>query len=352
MQHTFEDFLQTKRILLPFFKDGLWGFMDEIGRIAIQPAYQSAMFFSEGLAAVKLQGMFGYVNVLGHMEIVQKFLDAESFCGKTAIVFHGGYSIIDKHGDFLLKHKYELLYGIDPLGKTFAARRSNDQKLGIIDSEDCIVWPFVFDDIEGSDECGWWKGSQGRRHVFRDAQGNEKRNFLFDEMSGFHENVAIVGNGGKYGVVDRNGNEVLPIAYHELQLCNAECISVRCNGNGAFRFYYPKYQKWGSIYFDYCISTIRTDLVFIERGGKWSLFDLNENCIIEDFADEIGGCAYGKFQQFWRDSANMEYIIIDNAGIRFLKQETGVGQPYDITGNRFGADGTINLSIMAGKDSP
>ena len=46
-------------------KDGKWGFIDETGQIVIEPVYEGVAPFSEGLAAVRLDGKFGYINKAG-----------------------------------------------------------------------------------------------------------------------------------------------------------------------------------------------------------------------------------------------------------------------------------------------
>ena len=57
--------------LLPFAKDGLYGYMDQDGNIKIKPQFYRASYFSEGLAEVtkKEFGGIGFINEKGDVVI-------------------------------------------------------------------------------------------------------------------------------------------------------------------------------------------------------------------------------------------------------------------------------------------
>jgi len=54
--------------------------------IAIPPQYDDARDFSEGLAAVRVGGKWGYIDRSGKMVIPPRFLRAEPFRGGLAVV--------------------------------------------------------------------------------------------------------------------------------------------------------------------------------------------------------------------------------------------------------------------------
>lgn len=45
--------------------NGLWGFVDNQGKVVIEPVYEDALSFSNGFAAVKKDGLWGYINLEG-----------------------------------------------------------------------------------------------------------------------------------------------------------------------------------------------------------------------------------------------------------------------------------------------
>lgn len=67
-----------------------YGFTDKEGNIVIKPQYRHAESFSEGLAAVSVNGKSGYINKKGEMVIEPVFEDALSFRNGKAQVCMGG----------------------------------------------------------------------------------------------------------------------------------------------------------------------------------------------------------------------------------------------------------------------
>ena len=65
--------------LVPYRKGKLWGYADAQKKIVIAPAYEEADFFSEGFAAVKKGGKYGYINKAGKLVIACKFTVAKPF---------------------------------------------------------------------------------------------------------------------------------------------------------------------------------------------------------------------------------------------------------------------------------
>lgn len=65
--------------LIPYRKGNLWGYADADKKIIITPAYEEADFFSEGFAAVKKAGKYGYINKTGKLVIPFRFTVAKPF---------------------------------------------------------------------------------------------------------------------------------------------------------------------------------------------------------------------------------------------------------------------------------
>ncbi|MCB0708408.1 MAG: WG repeat-containing protein [Chitinophagaceae bacterium] len=87
--------------LKPFTADnGKYGFKDESGKIIIEPKYDLAWDFSEGLAMVVLRKKYGFIDEKGNEAIPLKYNYADfSFQnGKVQVQQNGRYFYIDKTG--------------------------------------------------------------------------------------------------------------------------------------------------------------------------------------------------------------------------------------------------------------
>jgi hypothetical protein len=76
--------------------------VDRTGRVAVSAQFVDIEDFSEGLAAVEVDGKWGYVDTSGKMVIAPQFGHAQRFRGGTARVSTGNrYGLIDKKGKFI-----------------------------------------------------------------------------------------------------------------------------------------------------------------------------------------------------------------------------------------------------------
>lgn len=63
-------------------QNGLWGFINAQGDMVIEPVYEEALSFANGFAAVKQNGLWGYINLDGVMVIKPAFAGALSMNDK------------------------------------------------------------------------------------------------------------------------------------------------------------------------------------------------------------------------------------------------------------------------------
>jgi hypothetical protein len=86
--------------------DGRWGYIDKTGRVVIKPQFESAEPFSDGLAAVSVGvNRVGYVDTAGQVAIPPTYVSGRKFTRGLARVTKMGapgrgtaMSYIDKSG--------------------------------------------------------------------------------------------------------------------------------------------------------------------------------------------------------------------------------------------------------------
>ncbi len=83
--------------LYPVVVNGRWGFTDKSGQTVINPQFDRAGGFVEGLAPVRM-GRWGYVDGSGKIVIVPQFDKADAFSeGLAAVKLGGGPNPLDPY---------------------------------------------------------------------------------------------------------------------------------------------------------------------------------------------------------------------------------------------------------------
>ncbi len=76
----------TEDGLIAYSKNGKWGFVDIEGNVVIEPKYQEAKSFSNGLGAVYNGDKWGFINKEGTLVIGYNFLDVDYFNDKGCCI--------------------------------------------------------------------------------------------------------------------------------------------------------------------------------------------------------------------------------------------------------------------------
>ena len=95
----------------PVRTGGKWAYIDASGKLAVQPQFDEAGFFSEGLAPVcvgrcdfteggEYEGKWGYIDASGKMVISPRFDGAQAFHVGLAAVFVGKRTLREGDGKY------------------------------------------------------------------------------------------------------------------------------------------------------------------------------------------------------------------------------------------------------------
>lgn len=216
-------------------QNGKWGYVDKTGKEVIAYKYDNARSFSEGLAAVYLDEKWGYIDKTGKEVVAYKYDNAQSFSeGLAAVGQTGkGAGFIDKTGKEIVPCKYT---EVRPFSEGLAAVREGTGygiKWGFVDKTGEVVIPV------GKYSYPYYALSfhEGLTAVNNDAYGpardpNARNGFIntagelvipyqyyeVPEVKGFQNGFVAVGNeNGKWGVADRTGKLTVPYQYNRIQ---------------------------------------------------------------------------------------------------------------------------------------
>ncbi len=275
-------------LLFPLEKDGKYGYINAKGKFVIEPRFEYAAQFSEGLAAVGMNGKRCYINQYGKIVI-------ETQPGLGGFDFHDGmaqvgtykkFGFIDKRGDLVIDLKYEEVRGFS---EGFAAFRVSDSnKWGFINKTGKVV-------IEPRFETAYWIGS-------------------------FHEGLAPVCaewksiDDNKWGYIDRTGKFVIPPQFVSMYPLPRFSEGLACakNSKGKWGFMdktgiwviEPQFDKaggfseglaWvvvGSIYHPQMADAAAWEAAW-RGGGKYGFVDRKGNWVIAPQFEAVGSFSEG-----------------------------------------------------------
>jgi len=195
--------------LIPVKAGEKWGYINKKGEYKINPQFNDAQFFRDGLArVVSVDGKVGYITEDGKYKIPSKFKDGTPFReGLAFVVSDGGYpTCIDKSGEtkFQLKQaKYAFWFS-----EGLAMFQTSDSKFGFVDELGKVVVNPQFEFARPFNE-GYAAVCQNKKWGFIDKTGKIIINPQFDGVMDFHNGKAAFHNGKQCGFVDNKGSYVI-----------------------------------------------------------------------------------------------------------------------------------------------
>ena len=171
--------------LYPVLLNGEWGYINEEGVMIIEPRFQQASAFSDGLAAVRESWRWKYIDTDGEDAIETYFQEITTFSeGKAAVRIDGRWGYINTKGDVLINPRFRAAFPFSD-GRAF---------IRTIDYSD-----FLYIDENGNE--------------IESLSSPDEFNYLDDNM--FANQRALVLDDDLYGYIDRNANTVIELKYSD-----------------------------------------------------------------------------------------------------------------------------------------
>jgi hypothetical protein len=231
--------------LFQFVRNDKLGYIDRSGKIIIEPKFEGAGNFSEGLATVKIGEKFGYIDRSGKIIIEPKFEGAENFSEGLATVKIGEkFGYIDRSGKIIIEPKFE---GAENFSKGLATVKIGGKE-GCIDKAGKLVIPARFDGIG----------------VFQ----NGSAGVWIDDVTG------VVDRSGKFTAHPTSSNSVATAPITTASSNSDELISFERNNRSGYMdrkgkvIIRPKFDRVGEFSEGLAWVIIDKKLGYIDKTGK------------------------------------------------------------------------------------
>jgi len=308
--------------------NGRWGYIDENKKLVIPIRYRKVKPFSEGLA-----------EVMDSSSVAQGYIDKT---GKLIIPFSKKYGGMGDFHNGLAKFVIINLY-------------SDNDKFGFIDKTGKEITP-LYDDI-GTFSEGFAIVKLNGKYGYIDETGKEVTPLKYDNVEIFHDGLAFVRLNGKCGLIDKTGKEVIPLIYSYIPFYgdflgnflkvykNEKCGIIDRNNKEIIPIIYDEVnyaQKFNKG------EVVKYDLLEVEKNGKYGLFDETGKILvpikylhIAGFNDK-GYAPVSKFEnedyhdERWIDRNGNEYILgIDEDDLKRneYKADIKILKPYRMEDN-------------------
>ncbi len=206
--------------LFRFVRNDKLGYIDRSGKMIVEPKFEWADNFSEGLASVKIGEKFGYIDRTGKIVIEPKFDRADNFSeGLATIGIDGKSGCIDKAGKLVIPARFD---SMDRFQNGIAEGSIGDVR-GVIDrlgkftayptSANSLATAPITTAQSNSDELISF--AQNNRIGYMDRQGRIVVQPKFDNVGKFSEGLAWVVIDKKLGYIDKTGKVKIPLRFND-----------------------------------------------------------------------------------------------------------------------------------------
>ncbi|KAK3582593.1 hypothetical protein CHS0354_024147 [Potamilus streckersoni] len=222
--------LRAQGVLYPI-KDGKkWGFMNGDGVFVVDYIYEDVGHFREGMARVKLEGCWGFIDHTGTEVIMPMYSMAYDFENGRALVSYGSGRtavLINKDGNVVnnsLTKTDEFTEGLQ--------RVEDGGRWGYRDQTGVMIIPYKYE-WAGKFSDGLAPVKVFNTYGYIDKLGNIAIQPLFEYAGSFRNGLAPVTLGDRFGVINKSGSFVVSPQYDAI----SELV------NGFFRIRQSKH--WG-----------------------------------------------------------------------------------------------------------
>lgn len=281
----------TNQVLFPVKVNNQYGFINRDGRMIIEPSFQSAFAFSDGLAAVRLSNRWHYIDTEGEIRIDGKgtFQEIRPFNeGLAPIRMQNRWGYINTRGEIV----------INPM---FRSVTKFSEKRAFVRSLNFQNWFYINNlgeelkadlSAAGMDNHDNTSFKNGRALVL--DQGlfgyiNDKIETViplnYAEAKAFTDNLAAVKISDRWGYINTEGNLQINPQFISANTFSQGLASVRLTSN-RFGYINTEGKMTISEQFDEAMP-FKEDRAIVSQNGLYGVIDKSGNWVVEPIYEQI-----------------------------------------------------------------
>ncbi|WP_018343079.1 WG repeat-containing protein [Cytophaga aurantiaca] len=195
-----------------------YGLTDLAGGILLPAEYQSIAPYSNGYFRIKKNNLYGYASIKGKVYITPKYPQASDFSNGTAIVQQNNlFGIIDLKDFFVIKPIYTSLKLSDTKEYYVGSEKANTENL-LLPVTSNIFNTYTFDKVSLTDSLESIQVNQNNVWFYFNGKNQAKKfDIVFDETGSFSNGIATVKKDGKVGIINSAGAYVMQPNYSAIE---------------------------------------------------------------------------------------------------------------------------------------
>ena len=243
---------------------GITGKEDSLRTVVIPAKYDYAENFSEGMACVKLNGKYGFINKLGQEIIPLKydFVAGEFNEGMAGVELNGKYVYVNKLGQEIVPPKYDFVWEFN---EGMAIVELNG-KHGYVNKLGQEIVPLKYDDVRNFKEGMAWV-QLNEKWGYINKLGEEIVPLKYDNAGYFNEGMAWVQLNEKWGYINKLGEEIVPLKYDYAENFSEGMACVKLNGK--YGFVNKLGQEIVPLKYDFVAWEFNEGMAGVKLNGKW-----------------------------------------------------------------------------------
>jgi uncharacterized membrane-anchored protein YhcB (DUF1043 family) len=196
--------------------------------------YDTSRPFSEGFAAVGIDGKWGFIDRTGSVVVPIIYDGIVSFRdGFAAVCIDGKWGFVDTTGSVVVPIIYDGVWSFSESAEGLAGVRRDDRQ-GFVDKTGQEVIALNYDFFGRFSDDGFAVAHVGGKQGIIDINGREIIPPQYDEVYLFREGLAAVCLRQRWGFIDMNGEEVIPLKYDAVRNFSEGFAAVTLNGQQGF----------------------------------------------------------------------------------------------------------------------